>query len=67
MQPVCRGEVTRPQASGANAVGVLTDPPDLVMDDLNAGRDCGVEKCAVQYGPAHTAPGAALEFRVDMP
>ena len=67
MQPVCRGEVTRPLASGANAVGVLTDPADLVVDDLNAGLDCGVEKCAVQYGPAHTAPGAALEFRVDVP
>lgn len=67
MQPVCRGEVTRPPASGANAVGVLIDPADLVLDDVNARRDCGVEKCAVQYGPAHTAPGAALEFRVDVP
>jgi len=66
MQPVCRGEVTRPPASGANAVGVLTDPADLVMDDLDAGLDCGVEKCAVQYGPADTAPGAVLEFRVDV-
>jgi len=67
MQPVCRGEVTRPPASGANAVGVLIDSADLVVDDLNSGRDCGGEKCAVQYGPAHTAPGAALEFRVDVP
>jgi hypothetical protein len=67
MQPVCRGEVTRTPASGANAVGVLTDPADLVMDDLDAGLECGVKKCAVQYGPAHTAPGAALEFRVDVP
>ena len=67
MQPVCGGEVTRPPASGVNAVGVLTDPTDLVLDDLNSGFDCGVEKCAVQYGPAHTAPGAALEFRVDVP
>src|SRR5271154_2332491 len=67
MQPVCRGEVTRPPASGVNTVGVLADPTDLVTDDLNAGLDRGVEKCAVQHGPAHTAPGAAFEFRVDAP
>src|ERR1700722_2770492 len=67
MQPVCRGKVTRPPAARANTVGVLTDPADLVMNDLNAGPDCGVEKCAVEYGPAHTAPGTAVEFRVDVP
>ena len=67
MQPVCRGEVTGPPASGANAVDVLIDLTDLVLDDVNAGLDCGVEKRAVQYGPAHTAPGTALEIRLDVP
>ena len=67
MQPVCRREVTRPPASGVNAVGVLTDPTDLVMGDLDAGLTRGVEKCAAQYCTAHTAPGATLEFRVDAP
>ena len=62
MQPVGRGEVTRLPTSGANAVGVLTDLSDLVMDDLDAGLDCGVEKCAVQYGPAHTRPVPRLNF-----
>ena len=67
MQSVGRGEVARLPASGAHAVGVLTYLTHFVLADLDAGLDGGVDQRAVQDCPSHAAPGASLEFRVDLP
>ena len=65
VQSVGRRQVPGPKTARAHRFRVLGDLAELAVHQLHPGRFGGLPQRGVQHGPAHAAPDARPERRID--